>query len=347
MCSVGIRSRSCLQAKLVVPADLSDAAWAGQEGIGGNIPIYFVAPRSGKIRNTIFYIHGAGWVFGSFHTHEKLVRELSAGTDSLIVFPEYSRSPEAKYPTAIEQCYFILSHIWEIVGDCYAVSKNTAPIVAGDSAGGNMAIAMVLMSAMRHGPCIQKLLLYYPVTNACFDTRSYCQFAVDYYLYREGMKWFWQQYTNSVKDAGRITASPLRAGIDCLKCFPPTMIINGQADVFTQWRGSLWRKASLCRRGSDSAAGTGDDSWLCYVTCVRSDKCLPHCYGCVNRVGEPLELKSGCRNAFMIRERGCLERTRGSGALSAAGIPCLFVIFLFSLEDNARICRYGSIIISG
>ncbi len=94
-----------------------------------------------------------------------------------------------------------------------------------------MAIAMVLMSAMRHGPCIQKLLLYYPVTNACFDTRSYCQFAVDYYLYRDGMKWFWLQYTNSVKDASRITASPLRAGIDCLKCFPPTMIINGQADV--------------------------------------------------------------------------------------------------------------------
>lgn len=94
-----------------------------------------------------------------------------------------------------------------------------------------MAIAMVLMSLMRHGPDIRKLLLYYPVTNACFDTSSYCQFATDYYLYREGMKWFWQQYTDSVKDRNQITASPLRAGMDCLKCFPRTMIINGQADV--------------------------------------------------------------------------------------------------------------------
>ncbi len=211
------------------PADLSmDCV---DTGIWGSIPVYFIAPKSGKIRNIIFYIHGAGWVFGSFHTHEKLVRELSARTNSLIVFPEYSRSPEAKYPTAIEQCYFILSHIREVIGERFWMGEDATLTVAGDSVGGNMAIAMVLMSAMRHGPCIHKLLLYYPVTNACFDTPSYCQFAVGYYLYREGMKWFWCQYTASIKDRNEITASPLRASLDCLKCFPPTMIINGQADV--------------------------------------------------------------------------------------------------------------------
>lgn len=211
------------------PADISSVCV--NTGIWGSIPVYFVAPKDKNIKNTIFYIHGAGWVFGSFHTHEKLVRELSARTDSLVVFPEYSRSPEAKYPTAIEQCYFILSHMKEIVGDRFPMTGSPALIVAGDSVGGNMAIAMALMSAMRHGPDIQKLLLYYPVTNACFDTPSYRQFAVDYYLYREGMKWFWEQYTTSMEDRDQITASPLRAGIDCLKCLPRTMIINGQADV--------------------------------------------------------------------------------------------------------------------
>ena len=211
------------------PADIfSDCIDTGK---WGSIPVYFIVPRGEKIRNIIFYIHGGGWVFGSFHTHEKLVRELSARTDSLVVFPEYSRSPEAKYPTAIEQCYFILSHIKEIIGDCFSVFDCTSLTVAGDSVGGNMAIAMALMSAMRQGPCIYKLLLYYPVTNACFDTPSYRQFAVDYYLYREGMKWFWQQYTTSLKDRNQVTASPLRAGIDCLGCFPQVMIINGQADV--------------------------------------------------------------------------------------------------------------------
>lgn len=200
-------------------------------GVWGSIPVYFAAPEEGEIKNVIFYIHGAGWVFGSFHTHEKLVRELSARTNSLVVFPEYSRSPEAKYPTAIEQCYFILSHLKEIICDRFSVKACTALTVAGDSVGGNMAAAMVLMSEMRSGPSIQKLLLYYPVTNACFETPSYCQYAVDYYLYREGMKWFWQQYTSSLEDRNQITASPLRAGIDCLKGFPQTMIINGQADV--------------------------------------------------------------------------------------------------------------------
>lgn len=200
-------------------------------GRWGSISVYFIAPESGKPKNIIFYIHGAGWVFGSFHTHEKLVRELSARTDSLVIFPEYSRAPEAKFPTAIEQCHFILSHIREIARDCFSMNGGNTLTVAGDSAGGNMAIAMALMAEMRHGPCIHKMLLYYPVTNACFDTPSYCQFATDYYLYREGMKWFWRQYTTSVEDQNQITVSPLRAGIDCLKCFPQTMIINGQADV--------------------------------------------------------------------------------------------------------------------
>lgn len=211
------------------PADISSTCI--DTGMWGSIPVYFIAPKNAEIKNVIFYIHGAGWVFGSFHTHEKLVRELSARTNSLVVFPEYSRSPEAKYPTAIEQCYFILSHIWEIIGNRFYMINCPTLTVAGDSVGGNMAIAMALMSAMRQGPNIYKLLLYYPVTNACFDTPSYCQFAVDYYLYREGMKWFWRQYTTSMEDRNQITASPLRADKDCLKCLPQTMIINGQADV--------------------------------------------------------------------------------------------------------------------
>lgn len=200
-------------------------------GEWGSIPVYFITPKDEKIKNIIFYIHGAGWVFGSFHTHEKLVRELSARTNSLIVFPEYSRSPEAKYPTAIEQCYFIFSHIKEIVRERFSITDCPEITVAGDSVGGNMAISTVLMSSMRCGPHINKLLLYYPVTDACFDTPSYRKFATNYYLYRDGMKWFWCQYTSSLTERRQITASPLRAGIDCLKSFPATMIVNGQADV--------------------------------------------------------------------------------------------------------------------
>ena len=201
-------------------------------GSWGTVPLYFVAPQgSAPVRHVIFYIHGAGWVFGSFHTHEKLVRELAARTNSLVVFPEYARSPEAKYPTAIEQCYFILSHLRKILGSRFPSIRCDTLTVAGDSVGGNMAIAMSLLAKQRSGPMIHKQLLYYPVTDACFDTPSYRQFAVNYYLYRAGMQWFWQQYTACDSDRNEITASPLRAGADCLRGMPETMIINGQADV--------------------------------------------------------------------------------------------------------------------
>ena len=94
-----------------------------------------------------------------------------------------------------------------------------------------MTIAMTIMAKERKGPYIQKQLLYYPVTNACFCTDSYRQFAEGYYLYREGMKWFWDQYTMSPCDRNEITASPLRADIDQLKGLPDAMILNGEADV--------------------------------------------------------------------------------------------------------------------
>ena len=79
---------------------------------GEEITTYFVTPKENtSVKSIIFYIHGAGWVFGSFHTHEKLVRELSARTNSLIVFPEYTRSPEVRFPTAIHQCYYLLCRL--------------------------------------------------------------------------------------------------------------------------------------------------------------------------------------------------------------------------------------------
>ena len=103
--------------------------------------------------------------------------------------------------------------------------------VAGDSVGGNMATVMTLMSKFRKGPFIQKQLLYYPVTNACFDTCSYNEFAAGYYLYRAGMQWFWNQYAPCRKDRGQITASPLRASAEQLRGLPAAMILNGEADV--------------------------------------------------------------------------------------------------------------------
>jgi len=201
-------------------------------GSWGVVPVHFVRPDNiAGTPNVIFYIHGGGWVFGNLHTHDKLVRELGSRTNSVVIFPEYSLSPEAKYPTAIEQCYTILSSLPYIASQMnWSINLDTLTI-AGDSVGGNMTTVMTILAKYRNGPAIHKQLMYYPVTNAYFDTGSYIQFAEGYYLYREGMMWFWDQYTTSEKDRGQITASPLRATSEQLRGLPDAMILNGEADV--------------------------------------------------------------------------------------------------------------------
>lgn len=184
---------------------------------------------SGTSLPVILYIHGAGWVFGNSHTHDRLIRELTVGTGAAVVFPEYSLSPEAKYPTAIEEIYAVLEWIAS-EGSTYGLDASRLS-VAGDSVGGNMTAAITLMAKERSGPAISKQLLFYPVTDASFDTESYHQFAEGYFLQREGMKWFWDQYTTDPEERAQITASPLRASLDQLSGLPEALIITGEADV--------------------------------------------------------------------------------------------------------------------
>lgn len=198
----------------------------------GCINVYTVIPSNcTEIQNVIFYIHGAGWVFGSFHTHEKLVRELAFRTNSVVIFPEYTRSPEARFPVAIEQCYSILNQVPTILKYYNINVCMDNLIVVGDSVGGNMATVMTLMSKFKNGPKICKQLLYYPVTDDNFNTPSYNQFATNYYLYRDGMKWFWNNYEPNLRKRNNIFATPLKASLEELKGLPDAMIINGEADV--------------------------------------------------------------------------------------------------------------------
>ncbi|MFB7497896.1 alpha/beta hydrolase [Streptomyces sp. NPDC056161] len=177
----------------------------------------------------ILYIHGAGWVFGNAHTHDRLVRELAVGTRAAVVFPEYDLSPEARYPTAIEQNYAVAR--W-IVTDGPAKNLDATLIaVAGDSVGGNMAAALTLMAKERGDVPLVQQVLFYPVTDAAFDTGSYHRFAEGYFLRRDAMQWFWDQYTTDPEDRARITASPLRATTDQLTGLPPALVITAEADV--------------------------------------------------------------------------------------------------------------------
>ena len=177
----------------------------------------------------VLYIHGAGWVFGNAHTHDRLVRELAVGARAAVVFPEYDLSPEARYPVAIEQNYAVAR--W-IVTDGAAKGLDAARLaVAGDSVGGNMAIALTLMAKERGDVALVQQVLFYPVTDAAFETGSYHQFAEGYFLRRDGMQWFWDQYTTDPAQRAEITASPLRATTEQLAGLPAALVITGEADV--------------------------------------------------------------------------------------------------------------------
>ena len=199
-------------------------------GPAGSVPVRVVRPAgaSGALP-VILYIHGAGWVFGNARTHDRLVRELAAGADAAVVFPEYALSPEARYPVAIEQNYAVAR--W-VVTDGAAHGLDPARIaVAGDSVGANMSAALTLMAKDRGDVPLAAQVLFYPVTDAAFDTGSYHQFATGYFLRRDAMQWFWDQYTTDPAQRAQITASPLRASTGQLAGLPPALVITAEADV--------------------------------------------------------------------------------------------------------------------
>ncbi|MEU8325557.1 alpha/beta hydrolase [Nonomuraea sp. NPDC048881] len=186
------------------------------EGVSGPLPV-------------ILYLHGAGWVFGNDHTHDRLARELATGTGAAVVFSNYSLSPEARYPVAIGENYaaaqWIVRHGAEHGLDASRIA------VAGDSVGGNMAISLTLTAKQRGDVPLLGQVLFYPVTDASFDTGSYHQFAEGYFLRRDAMQWFWDQYTTDLVQRAEITASPLRAATEDLAGLPPALVITAEADV--------------------------------------------------------------------------------------------------------------------
>jgi acetyl esterase len=208
--------------------DVTDLTVDGGPSGQVSVKIYRPAGSTGPLP-VILYTHGAGWVFGDAHTHDRLVRELTVRADAATVFTNYSRSPEAKYPTAIEEIYAALEWIGENGASQNLDASRIA--VAGDSVGGNMTAAITLMAKARGGPRIIAQLLYYPVTDANFDTGSYHQFATGYWLRRDAMQWFWDQYTSGPGQRDEITASPLRASLAELAGLPEALVIVGEADV--------------------------------------------------------------------------------------------------------------------
>jgi acetyl esterase len=209
-------------------AEIQDTTISG--GPSGQVSIRILRPKgaTGQLP-VILYTHGAGWVFGNAHTHDRLIRELADGTGAAVVFTNYSLSPEVRYPTAIEEIYTVLEWVSQHGQENGLDGSRIA--VVGDSVGGNMTIAITLLAKQRSGPELAAQVLFYPVTDAGFDTDSYQQFAENYFLRRDAMQWFWDQYTTDENQRNELTASPLRATSHQLAGLPKALVITAEADV--------------------------------------------------------------------------------------------------------------------
>jgi acetyl esterase len=202
---------------ITVPSPAGDARvrLIRPAGIAGALPV-------------ILYMHGGGWVLGNAATHDRLVRELSVGAAAALAFVEYPKSPEAKYPVAIEQGYATAE--WITREGPAANLDPTRIAVAGESVGGDMTAALALMAKDRGDVSFVHQSMYYPVTDAAMDTASYDTFATGYYLSRRGMEWFWDAYTTDPVERAQITASPNQASVEQLRGLPPAFLCVDEAD---------------------------------------------------------------------------------------------------------------------
>ena len=208
---------------------------------GQSIKLKIVKPDNAAGTLPVFmFFHGGGWVLGDFPTHERLIRDLVRSSGAAAVYVDYTPSPEAHFPVAINQAFEATKWVAEH-GQEIGVDGSRLGLV-GNSVGGNMVASVALQAKQFNGPKIRYNVMLWPVTDANFDSTSYNQYENGYFLTKNMMKWFWDNYTTNASDRNNILASPLRATTEQLKGFPQTLIQTAELDVLRDEGEAFGRK---------------------------------------------------------------------------------------------------------
>ena len=269
-------------AQASVKVDLSGVEISDRSiDVGGQqVALKIVRPAKVKGDLPVFmFFHGGGWVLGDFPTHQRLIRDLVVGSGAVAVYVDYTPSPEAQYPTAINQAYAATRWVAEHGKQIGVDGSRLA--VAGNSVGGNMAAVVALMAKEQKAPALRFQLLLWPVTDASFDDGSYQQFAEGHFLTRGMMKWFWDNYTTDAAQRTQIHASPLRASTEQLRGLPAALVQTAEFDVLRDQGEAYARKLD--------AAGVA-------VTTVRYNGMI-HDYGLLNPLTQIPQVRAAMRQA--------------------------------------------------
>lgn len=211
-----------------LPADIGD--YSIPAGPNGKINIRIIKPKNNTPNlPAIMYFHGGGWILGDKNIYDRLVREIANGVNAAVIFVDYEKSPEARYPIAIEEAYAATKYISEN-GESLDIDSSRLTVM-GDSVGANMSTLITILAKERGGPNIGYQVLFYPVTDSDFETESYNEFENGYWLSKEAMKWFWDAYLPEINERKNYAVSPLQATLDKLKGLPPALIFTNEFDV--------------------------------------------------------------------------------------------------------------------
>jgi acetyl esterase len=173
----------------------------------------------------VVFAHGGGFVFCDLDSHDDLCRAMTNGVGAIVVSIDYRLAPESLWPAAVDDVYAVTD--WA-AGRADELGADPARmVVAGDSAGGNLAAVTALLARDRGGPEIAGQLLIYPAIAADFGTESYRRFGDGYYNTAAAMAWYWDQYIPNPANRCHPTASPLSAELAGL---PPTVVITAGFD---------------------------------------------------------------------------------------------------------------------
>jgi acetyl esterase len=198
---------------------------------GYTVPLHIVRPTgtADTVLPVFIFIHGGGWVLGDFPTHQRMVRDLVVESGYVAVFVDYTPSPDAHYPQAINEIYAATKWVAENGAQINVDGKNLA--VVGNSVGGNMSAVTCLQAKEKGGPHIKLQVLMWPVTSAAFSTESFELYSQDRFLTAPLMKWMWDTYTTDPAQRQEIHASPLNATAEQLAGLPPALIQVAENDI--------------------------------------------------------------------------------------------------------------------
>jgi acetyl esterase/lipase len=208
---------------------------------GFTLKLNIVKPEGAKDGLPVFiFIHGGGWILGDYPTHRRLVRDLVVASGYASVFVNYTPSPEAQYPQAINEIYAATKWVAANGGEIGVDGTNLA--VVGNSVGGNMTGVTALMAKEKNGPKIKFHIMMWPVTDATFEQESYAHYGADRFLTEPLMKWMWDQYTTDLEARKEIHASLLNATVEELKGLPPVLIQLAENDILRDEGEAYGRK---------------------------------------------------------------------------------------------------------